>query len=394
MIVRDKDKESISIGYDFGIPRIVFRMEGGGLVPAREISGPQDNSDGVGGTVAVGAAIDQPVSVLPDTKVGPYIVPTIADDGELVANHSHNRISLLMVIVRKKNVGRSVLGGFLPRRDHGCRSLHRRMLHSQIRARRNRACRGHHGHQNGNHVRTSRAIRMNRLKGKVAIVTGAGTRAVEDGDLMGTGSATATLFAREGAEVILADIDRDNAERTRAKIQEEGGEAEVVEADVSEPAQCRTVAEAAIEYYGKLDILFNNVGASGPGMVTEIEEESWDRMMDVGFSRNVPYGVAKGGIISLTRHSAVHHGRENIRVNCVAPGHIHTTFVNHISEEQRERRRRIGPLDTEGTAWDVAWAAVFLASDESRWISGVVLRVDAGLFAASPLSVIDNLTDR
>ena len=270
---------------------------------------------------------------------------------------------------------------------------------------------------------------MNRLKGKVAIVTGAGVRAVEDSNLMGTGSATATLFAREGAEVILADIDRDNAERTRAKIREEGGEAEVVEADVSEPAQCRTVVEAAIEYYGKLDILFNNVGASGPGMVTEIEEESWDRMMDVGlksmaflckyaiprmaesgggsiinvssidgmcagFSRNVPYGVAKGGIISLTRHSAVHHGRENIRVNCVAPGHIHTTFVNHISKEQRDRRRRISPLGTEGTAWDVAWAAVFLASDESRWISGVVLRVDAGLFAASPLSVIDNLTDQ
>ncbi len=269
---------------------------------------------------------------------------------------------------------------------------------------------------------------MDRLKDKIAIVTGAGTREVEDGELRGTGSATAVLFAREGAKVILADIDGENAERTRMTIRGEGGDAEVVVADVSKPDQCRTIVEAAIEYGGKLDILFNNVGAYGPGMVTEIDEENWDRMMNVGlksmaflckyaipkiaasgggsiinvssidgmragYSRNVPYSVAKGGIITLTRHAAVHHGRENVRVNCIAPGHIHTTFVSNISEEIRERRRKIAPLGTEGNAWDIAWTAVFLGSDESRWISGIVIPVDAGLFAATPLAVVDNLNE-
>lgn len=269
---------------------------------------------------------------------------------------------------------------------------------------------------------------MDRLKDKVAIVTGAGTREVEDSELRGTGSATATLFAREGAKVILADLNLENAERTRAAIQKEGGKAEIVEANVSKTGDCSAIIDAAIEHYGKLDILFNNVGAYGPGMVTEIEEESWDRMMDVGlksmaflskyaipkmaksgggsiinvssidgmragFSRNVPYGVAKGGIITLTRLSAVHHGRDNIRVNCIAPGHIHTTFVDQIPEDLRELRRKVAPLGTEGNAWDIAWTAVFLASDESRWISGVVIPVDAGLFAASPLALLENVMD-
>lgn len=269
---------------------------------------------------------------------------------------------------------------------------------------------------------------MDRLKDKVAIVTGAGTREVADRALRGTGSATAVLFAREGAKVILADIDRENADRTRRTIRAEGGDAEIVIADVSKPDQCRAIVAAAVEHYGKLDILFNNVGAYAPGMVTEIEEESWDRMMNVGlksmaflckyaipkmaasgggsvinissidgmragYSHNVPYGVAKGGIITLTRLAAVHHGRENVRVNCIAPGHIHTTFVAHLQKEKRENRRKIAPLGTEGNAWDIAWTAVFLGSDESRWISGVVIPVDAGLFAATPLAVVENLND-
>ncbi len=269
---------------------------------------------------------------------------------------------------------------------------------------------------------------MDRLKDKVAIVTGAGTREVDDEKLRGIGSATAVLFAREGARVILADIDAENAERTRAEIRAEGGEAEIVLADVSRTDECRAIVDAAIEHYGKLDILFNNVGVHGPGRVTEVEEENWHRVMDVGLksmvflckyaipkmatsgggsvinissidgmragsSRNVPYGITKGGIITLTRLAAVHHGRENVRVNSIAPGHLHTTFVGNIPQELRERRRKIAPLGTEGNAWDIAWAAVFLGSDESRWISGVVLPVDAGLFAGSPLSMYDNLNE-
>jgi NAD(P)-dependent dehydrogenase (short-subunit alcohol dehydrogenase family) len=178
--------------------------------------------------------------------------------------------------------------------------------------------------------------------------------------------------------------------------------------------------------YSALHILFNNVGASGPGMVTEVEEPVWNRALDVnlksavlackyavpkmadsgggsiinvssidglraGMSPNIPYAVAKGGLVSLTKAMAVHHGRQKIRVNCLAPGHLYAPFVAHISEEQRELRRKAGPLGIEGNAWDVAWAAVFLASDESRWISGVVLPIDAGLLAATPLAVLDYL---
>jgi NAD(P)-dependent dehydrogenase (short-subunit alcohol dehydrogenase family) len=132
------------------------------------------------------------------------------------------------------------------------------------------------------------------------------------------------------------------------------------------------------------------MAASGGGSVINIS--SIDGMR-AGSSRNVPYGITKGGIITLTRLAAVHHGRENVRVNSIAPGHLHTTFVGQIPQELRERRRKIAPLGTEGNAWDIAWAAVFLGSDESRWISGVVLPVDAGLFAGSPLSMYDNLSE-
>lgn len=242
----------------------------------------------------------------------------------------------------------------------------------------------------------------------------------------GTGQATAILFARHGAKVLLVDLEIDRARATQAAIQAEGGEAAVFQADVTQDGQCKAMVDACLECYGALHILFNNVGAAGSGMVTEVDEETWNRALNVnlkgavlaskyavpaiadagggsiihvssidgiraGMSRNIPYGVAKGGLITLTRAMAVHHGRQKIRVNCIAPGHLHAPFVAHISAELRERRRKAGPLGTEGNAWDVAWAAVFLASDESRWISGVVLPIDAGLLAATPLSVWDNL---
>ena len=104
------------------------------------------------------------------------------------------------------------------------------------------------------------------------------------------------------------------------------------------------------------------------------------------------YSASKGGVIALTKTMAVTHGRDNIRVNCIAPGHIYTPMVaGSMSEERRDQRRKAGPLGTEGTAWDVAWAALFLASDEARWISGVVLPVDAGLLATTPLAMLEHL---
>lgn len=261
-----------------------------------------------------------------------------------------------------------------------------------------------------------------RVENKVAIVTGAGTR----GPMPGTGQATALLLARHGAKVLLVDLEADRAAATQATIEAEGGVASVFQADVTQEEECAALVESCVDRYGGLDILFNNVGVSGPGKVTDIEPDVWARALDgnlksavltskyavpamaargggsiihvssidgirAGMFPNIPYAVAKGGLVTLTRAMAVHHGRQGIRVNCIAPGHLHAPFVAHLPAERLELRRKAGPLGTEGDGWDVAWAALFLASDESRWISGVVLPVDGGLLAATPLSVWDNL---
>ena len=262
-----------------------------------------------------------------------------------------------------------------------------------------------------------------RLKGKVAIVTGAGS----SGPGVGTGKAAATLFAREGAKVLLVDQVGQRAEETLVSIREEGGEASVFEADVTREQDCEAMVDAAAQRYGSVHVLFNNVGILGRGNVVEVKEEDWDRVLAVNLKSmmltskfvipkmveggggsiinvssiaglragsggpSMSYSASKGGVIALTTSMAVHHGRDNIRVNCIAPGHIYTPMVSAMSEETRDLRRRAGPLGTEGTAWDIAWAAVFLASDEARWISGVVLPVDAGLLATTPLSMLEHL---
>jgi len=266
--------------------------------------------------------------------------------------------------------------------------------------------------------------RRPRLEGKATIVTGAGS----SGRGIGTGKATSVLFAREGARVLLVDRDARHAEETLAAIGEEGGEASVCEADVTNAADCQGMVETAKARYGRLDILINNVGILGPGSVMDVKEEDWDRVLDVNLKSmmltskyaipemieggggaivnissiagiragssgaSIPYSVSKGGVIALTTQMAVQHGRDNIRVNCIAPGHIYTPMVAAgMSEELRDLRRRAGPLGTEGTAWDIGWAALFLASDEARWITGVVLPVDAGLLATTPLAMLRHL---
>lgn len=266
--------------------------------------------------------------------------------------------------------------------------------------------------------------RRPRLEGKVAIVTGAGS----SGPGVGTGKATSILMAREGARVLLVDQVARHAEETLATIQEEGGEAAVCEADVSRAEHCQALVEAAVERYGGLHVLVNNVGILGPGSVVDVQEEVWERVMDVNLKSmlltskyaipkmvaagggsivnvssiaglragssegSIPYSVSKGGVIALTTSMAVQHGRDNIRVNCLAPGHIYTPMVaGSMTPDMRGLRRRAGPLGTEGTAWDIGWAAVFLASEEARWISGVVLPVDAGLLATTPLAMLRHL---
>jgi NAD(P)-dependent dehydrogenase (short-subunit alcohol dehydrogenase family) len=262
-----------------------------------------------------------------------------------------------------------------------------------------------------------------RLEGKVAIVTGAGS----SGPGVGTGKATSTLFAREGAKVLLVDRVARRAEETLATIREEGGEASVFAADVTRAEECQAAVAAAVERYGALHVLFNNVGIRGGGSVVDLKEEDWDRVLEVNLKsmvltskhaiprmieagggsivnvssiaglrsgsrgHNIAYSASKGGVIALTTAMAVDHGRDNIRVNAIAPGHIYTPMVSEMTDETRDLRRRAAPLGTEGTAWDIAWAALFLASDEARWISGVVLPVDAGVLATTPLAMLHHL---
>ena len=266
-----------------------------------------------------------------------------------------------------------------------------------------------------------------RLENKVAIVTGAG--ATGSGDFMGIGQAISILFARNGAKVLLVDRNEENVEATLATIKEEGGDASVFVGDVTSNDNCQGMAQAALSHYGKVNVLINNVGISGPGSVTDVDEDFWDTVIDVNLKSVMltskhaipamieagggsivnlssivglragsgrpshPYAASKGGIIGLSNSMAVHYGRNNIRVNCIAPGHIRSPMVaRHSTEEMLNLRRRAGPLGTEGTPWDVALAAQFLASEEARWISGVTLPVDAGLLAATPLAMFPYLS--
>jgi NAD(P)-dependent dehydrogenase (short-subunit alcohol dehydrogenase family) len=265
---------------------------------------------------------------------------------------------------------------------------------------------------------------QSRLAGKVAIVTGAGSSGAGDG----TGKATAILFARAGAKVLLVDRVAERAGETLAIIHEEGGEASLFAADITQAAECEAMVRAAQERYGALHILMNNVAIIGFGTAVDVTEEAWDQVLDISLKSMLltskyaipamiasgsgsiinissteglragsvapllPYNVAKSGVIGLTTAMAAHHGRENIRVNAIAPGLLYTPMVApYLTEETRELRRQASPLGTEGNAWDVAWAALFLASDEARWITGIVLPVDGGLLITTPLTTLPYL---
>lgn len=249
-----------------------------------------------------------------------------------------------------------------------------------------------------------------RLEGKVAIVTGAGAA---DPDGIGNGRAAAILFAREGARVLLVDRDASLAERTLEMIGTDG-EAAVFAADVTSMAGCEAMVAGTVQRWGKLDILHNNVGIGIGGTVVDVTEERWELQMRVNVTSmmlaskaaipamrangsgaivNVssiasqhgrgltPYAASKGAVEALTRGMAADHGREGIRVNCIAPGPVYTPLVyaGGMSDQLREARRRASALGIEGTGWDVGYAALFLASDEARYITGVTLPVDGGV---------------
>lgn len=253
-----------------------------------------------------------------------------------------------------------------------------------------------------------------RLEGRVAIVTGAGSRA----DGIGNGRAAAILLARSGAKVLLVDTMTEWVEKTRAMIEAEGGTARVAMADVTRAFDCERAVRAAQDAWGRLDILVNNVGIGGPpGTAVEVDLEAWETGLRVnvtsmmlmakfaipamraggggaivniasvagmmGGHPHLLYPTTKGAVINMTRAMAAQHGEEGIRVNCIAPGMVYTPMVysRGMPEEVRETRRKRSMLKTEGTGWDVGNAVVYLASDAARWVTGIVLPVDAGATA-------------
>ena len=257
-----------------------------------------------------------------------------------------------------------------------------------------------------------------RVKGKVAIITGAGSIAAG----IGIGKATAILLAREGARVMLVDLNPEAAEETKRLIDEEGGDSIVLQADVSKAGDCRSMVEKCIQTYGRVDILDNNVALGAHGGPVETSEEEWDRVMDVNLKsmfltckyvlpymekqssgsiinvasvvaiRSEPkpmlaYAVSKAGVLALTREIAVQYAPKGIRVNAVSPGLMKTPRIARYYtdawggniDEMWKKRDAMSPTGKQGEPWDIAYAVLFLASDEANYITGTNLIVDGGI---------------
>ncbi|KAJ5118095.1 hypothetical protein N7526_011118 [Penicillium atrosanguineum] len=240
------------------------------------------------------------------------------------------------------------------------------------------------------------------LKGKVAIVTGAGCL----GTGIGNGRAISIFLASDECSVICVDLNLQWATQTVNMIPGRG-QAFPFQADVTSSEDCQAAVRFAIEKFGRLDILVNNVGIAGgmeinvasmvqmskhaiPEMVKndgEMKGSIVNMGSVAGLKGGTPhllYPTAKGAVVNLTRAMAAHHAPDGIRVNCVCPGMLYTPMMygNGMSEEAREARRKRSLLGTEGNGWDCAGAVVFLAGPHARWMTGVILPVDAGTTAA------------
>ena len=257
-----------------------------------------------------------------------------------------------------------------------------------------------------------------RLADKVAIVVGAGQT---PGQTIGNGRATALLFARAGARVIAVDRRGDSAEETVTMIEREGGRGLAVEADVTSAADCARVVRTCTDHFGTVDILHNNVGIGGrDGGPVSLEEDSWQHILRVNMDSvflmakevlplmrekgrgsiinissaaavcatgMMAYKTSKAGVNAMTHAMAMGNARPGIRVNCIMPGLMETPMAMEGISDRRgidaaalkeQRDRRVPLKGGMGDAWDVAQAALFLASDEAKFITGVILPVDGG----------------
>lgn len=253
---------------------------------------------------------------------------------------------------------------------------------------------------------------MSRLEGKVALITGAGG---------GIGRESALLFAREGAKVVVVDLTEKTGKQTVKLVKAAGGEAVFVAADVSRADDCERMVKTAEKKFGRLDILFNNAGImhhSDDNAVTT-EESIWDLTMNInargvflGCKYGIPalrragggsiintasfvalmgaatpqvaYTASKGAVLAMTRELAVIHARENIRVNSLCPGPLRTELLmSYLNTDEKKQRRLVHiPMGRFGEASEIAQAALFLASDESSFITGTDFVVDGGITAA------------
>ncbi len=256
------------------------------------------------------------------------------------------------------------------------------------------------------------------LAGKVALISGGGAA----GDGIGNGRAAAILLARAGVKVLVADRKLALAERTVNMIEAEGGVAAAHACDVTSEPDCKALVEAALDRWGRLDFLDNNVGIGSRGSVVDEKPDDYRRIMRInvesmflvskyaipamiktasgGAIVNISsisalrprglttYTTSKAAVIGLTQAMAVDHGRDNIRVNCICPGPMYTPMVyaqgNGMSATARAQRADASVLKIEGTGWDVGHAVKFLLSNHARYITGQALVVDGGVTLQGP----------
>lgn len=253
---------------------------------------------------------------------------------------------------------------------------------------------------------------MGRLSGKVAIITGAGS---------GMGAEQARLFAKEGAKVVGADMNVDALQKIVDEIKTNGGDAIAVKLNISSPTEWESAVQAAVETYGKVNVLVNTAGIAGPfvAKAAEHDPDEWDKLLAInlkgaflGSKYAIPemvkagggsivsissiaavlggqggtgYGAAKAGLIGLSRNIAVDYGKENVRANVILPGQISTPMSAALETEEAKEVKQYylnkTPLGHFGEPSDIAYAALFLASDESKFITGVELPIDGGVLA-------------